>query len=851
MDGRFRIYIGRAAVCIMCAAVLSVFPTASARCADQTAWSFEHGTGGWTAADRGATAGIVEDAVSDAGKKNLRVTIAGTPGPLLARTEPIPMKTREFYRLSALMRVEGLRPGEPIPRLACYYEGAPEGSWLGEGAASPYDTTRPGTWQRVSGEFRVPFGTVRGRIVIAAGRLNETAYSNAAVSLDDIKLEPIPHYTIDTLYRLDPMPAELERMHGVHPRMFLTPGRLAALKQAIKTTHKPLWDEVLAKTDKLVDRDAPDYMGEDEFSNIEQLYMRGNGESMTFLALAWAVTGEKKYLDAAERWALKVCSYPTWGLYEFANVDLSTGHQLLGLSLVYDWCFDGLSPETKAVIRRTLVEKASFLFDVAAKGIIVKDAEAYKQHPWPEWDEAYLQNHSWINSCGLAAAGFAVFDETDAEATRWMAFTLDRYRRTMNVLGPDGASHEGPGYWSYGVEWMLKFMYMARDLLGVDMFDHPWWRNTASYRLYMGLPMNSWTYSNTTVDVGDSRRYDWYGPDYMLRLLASEYRDGHAQWLADATDKANVAHPVASWLNMLWYDPSVSPIPPSNLPTLKRFDDMDIASMRSDWSGDEAFIFYKSGPYIGHTAIRTFTYCPSSAHHVHPDTGNFMLFGNGEWLIVDDGYRAKYTGYHNTLLIDGGEQLGGGYPIFNGAQPHGLQARPRIVTTQSGPRLDHCAGDATEAYPPDSGLRKFVRHLLFVKPDILIVVDDIAAAGEHNFELRFHPERQESVRDGAAYVMRGEKAVLRLDPLTVSGITMRDEPLIMLPKESDGKDLLRYTIRLSTRGETWRNAVALTWSDSGSEPGRVKLERTGGTWRFVTERGTVVFDWKTGSATME
>ena len=69
--------------------------------------------------------------------------------------------------------------------------------------------------------------------------------------------------------------------------------------------------------------------------------------------------------------------------------------------------------------------------------------------------------------------GLALFDEVD-DAACWIGLPLDKLRRTMDVLGPDGASHEGVGYWEYGVEYMLKFMDPARSLLGVDLYDRPW-----------------------------------------------------------------------------------------------------------------------------------------------------------------------------------------------------------------------------------------------------------------------------------------------------------------------------------------------------------------------------------------
>ena len=40
--------------------------------------------------------------------------------------------------------------------------------------------------------------------------------------------------------------------------------------------------------------------------------------------------------------------------------------------------------------------------------------------------------------------------------------------------------------------------------------------------------------------------------------------------------------------------------------------------------------------------------------------------------------------------------------------------------------FDHSTGDATDAYAPKMGLKKFVRHLIFMKPDVLIVMREAA-----------------------------------------------------------------------------------------------------------------------------
>ena len=326
-------------------------------------------------------------------------------------------------------------------------------------------------------------------------------------------------------------------------------------------------------------------------------------------------------------------------------MDLATGHQLFGLGLVYDWCYADLGEEARRTIRDTLVKRTSAMFEAAAAG-----------KAW--WGRSYLQNHLWVNISGMVVAGLALFDEAEG-ASGWIGLPLDKFQRTMAALGSDGASHEGVGYWEYGAEYMLKFMDLARSRLGVNLYTNAWWGNTASYAQYLNLPRHAWRRNNCIVDIADCPRSHWYGPDYILRALAREFRDGHAQWLAQQADEAGVASAGAPWLNLLWFDPSLPVKAPSSLPTLRHFDDMDLVSARTDWSGEESLVVFRCGPCLGHKAVEEFAYDPGSGH-VHPDANHFVLFGAGEWLIRDDGYRAKWTGQHNTLLVDGRGQMGEG-----------------------------------------------------------------------------------------------------------------------------------------------------------------------------------------------
>jgi hypothetical protein len=389
---------------------------------------------------------------------------------------------------------------------------------------------------------------------------------------------------------------------------------------------------------------------------------------------------------------------------------------------------------------------------------------------------------------------------------------------------------------------MLKFMALSRDLLGEDLYHHDWWMNTARYRLYLALPRNAWTRQGSVVDIADCPRSNWYGPDYMLRALAHEFQDGQAQWLADQVDQSKTSSPEATWLGLLWYDPDVKPVPPTGLPTLRHFTDMDIVSTRTGWSGNESLLVFKCGPYIGHKGVHEFSFDPGGGH-VHPDANHFVLFGDGEWLIRDDGYRAKSTAQHNTLLVDGQGQTGEGSMWFNGASMLKPAAEPRVQTAHSTPAIDTIAGDATAAYPVGAGLKRYVRHLLFLKPDVLIVADDIETTRDADLELRFHPEQQKADQDGAALLFRGRTSLLRLETLAPDGATTAAGVLAGVGRDGEAP-LSLYTVQLKTHAHRWRTATALSWSAAAGTPPHVTLETNGSRWTFTAAGRSVTLEWE-------
>ncbi len=791
-------------------------------------FSFETGVEGWQ--PRAATIQVsrTEGARAGAeGKAALRVQGRIEGGWNYAVSGQFPIQGGGLYRLAAWLRVDQLGTGTPAPFLKCEFVGPATNRYLGQVVTSAYDDSKLGAWQRLEVEFQAPEAARACWLALEKGS-DRPAEINAL--LDDITLEFIPRLSALEKFRLHPLPAALEKTRGAHPRLYLDAARVAELRAAIQTTHAPLWNECREQADRLARRGPPAYREDDGSSGEEQLWQREVGNAMPVLAMAWTLTGDRRYLEAARQWALASCGYKTWGLGRIDGMDLAAGHQLLGLALVYDWCYADLDEAARRAIRDTLVRRTSAMYEAAATG-----------KAW--WHRSYLQNHLWVNICGMAAAGFALFDEVE-DAAMWIGLPLDKFQKTMAVLGPDGASHEGVGYWEYGVEYMLKFMDLARARLDVNLYERDWWRRTAGYAQYLALPRHAWTRANCIVDIADCPRSHWYGPDYLLRGLARAFRDGHAQWLAQQVDEANVPAAGASWLNLVWFDPTVAAQPPTDLGTLRHFDDLGLVSARTGWAGDEALVVFKCGPFIGRRGVQEFSYDPGGGH-VHPDANHFVLFGMGEWLIRDDGYRAKWTGQHNTLLVDGQGQFGEGRMWFDPSQALRAKSCPRILRAESTATVDHLVGDATAAYPRALGLRRYVRHLLFLKPDALVVCDDIALDHPRALELRFHPEHRLTARDGQAFLFQTGQSTLRLDPLTPGDARLSAEDITAADRHGADKQKL-FTVRLNQQAGTWRNAVALTWCAAGNQPKKVTLETQGEVWQFTAGGRTVKLDWRTG-----
>jgi hypothetical protein len=598
---------------------------------------------------------------------------------------------------------------------------------------------------------------------------------------------------------------QLEQLRGVHPRLFLKSHQVLRLRAQGMSSLYPEWNALLDEAKRIVAMPAP-FTKNSTSQETEKSKTRDYGNQLSTLSFAWLMTQDRRFLSQATVWASAIASKPVWHRDSSgapAETSLIHGHLLLGLAMFYDYAYSDISPSVRESVRESL----------RFHGLTA--ARCLKKGTWST-GHALQSNHTWVYATGVMAAGLALLDDENA-SSEWIGLPLAILRESDKMLSPDGASQEGFGYYQYGMEYLLKLITLAEPL-GFTEGKSSWWARTADYPLAMMTPRNSWTKTFCQVDFSDANREPWYGPDHLLRWLASRNKDGVSQWLADMVVSKNVGVQTAPWLALLWKDPTVKPVSPKNTPTLRYFENMGIVSARSDWSGNEALVIFKGGNPFGEHAVRFHKerVYQGEYYHAHRDSNHFCLFAGGQWLIRNAGYGLWDTKFHNTLTIDNYGQKGDKNPLVPAEEwPLPENHRfPRIISVESTPKIDRIRADATAAYAENSGLRGYQRELVFIKPNVLVVIDRVATRTPRNLCIRFWPETTLTAQPGGFYSSKVNGVELRVDLLYTGGsqVSAAAEPVV---ERNATKSTLRPAFTLTNTTDNWTSVVALSWSTSG------------------------------------
>lgn len=545
-------------------------------------------------------------------------------------------------------------------------------------------------------------------------------------------------------------------LRGQHPRVYVTEAELDTLRRRARTTHRELWQTALRNIRAL--SVAPPLPPAEERRAQNEV-----GIGIAEAAFAFKIEGDKKYLEAARTYMNAALSYDIWGYsYNRPNTDLAAGHLLYGLGTGYDLLYHDLTEAERARYRAKIVRQANLL------------ADYFKPKPGKRY--SYSQNHTFIPTAGLAVAAYALYDEAE-EAPQWAALARAVFDRVLATYTQDGYYYEGFEYWIFSTPWLVHYLDAHAHATGEDLYDRPGFRLMHKYVSHAMLPGGDNVFDFGDVYAGSETRAK-KGEDYerthpgghyssnynLLYRLAARFKDGEAQGVALWLKGLGQVNAEEFW-SLVWYDPSVNPVPIDRQERWHYFADHEVVYWRSDWTARATAFAFKCGPPEGHHAAALLEKFPDwrlSAGHAHPDAASFIIFAQGHYLTGDSGYAGvPMTEHHNTVLVGGrGQGLEGkGHDPWDNF-PYERLNQIRITEAKLGPDSVAVRGDATAAYAPELGVVRFERTFRYDLRDGFNVTDDLQAQKPQVFTTLLHADQQIIEEAPARFVIANSGARL-------------------------------------------------------------------------------------------
>lgn len=534
----------------------------------------------------------------------------------------------------------------------------------------------------------------------------------------------------------------------------------------------PLMEEPLP-WEKYAGGDPVDWWGE-HYDPVRLKYLevgreiRPYARGMSYNALAYIYTGEKRFADEAKRWLM---NFMEWDIGE-EDVDKldSEGNPMdapasvywpteLGLWITehsprtFDWIYDTLNEEER--------EKC---VEVLGRRI----RQVYERHRSEPFEADPFGSHAG-RLVGFGLEGQLVMAHEDVNIDRadepiwnlqegvrhWLDYTLKIAWSIYPAWGDvDGGYYEGIHYWKRYMGHMLRVV-VELDRLGIPLKNKPFFKNTGDFGLYAVYPHRpeqsfgdgyEWGPIGGTIDMEEDIMYTMASVMYSL---SSMYNNPYYLWASEQVG----GRPSGPEAYRIW-NPELEALPPYDLPQSKAFFDVGWVAMHSDIANpkENVLLLFQSSPY-------------GSISHNHALQNAFVLEAFTEPLAISSGYYQDYSSphhsqwvwqsrAHNTILVDG-----------IGQEPKSSSSRGRIVDHMETGDWTYALGDANEAYFADPEnedrydlpnnitketkiLERAYRHILFMRdyPEtgkpLIIMVDDLKSHDEYLNTVGEEPEFQ-------------------------------------------------------------------------------------------------------------
>ncbi|MDD4227061.1 MAG: heparinase II/III family protein [Mariniphaga sp.] len=513
---------------------------------------------------------------------------------------------------------------------------------------------------------------------------------------------------------------EIDHSNLQHPYLFFSRDDLPEIRS--RMTHEPFltrWEVFLRNADGVVKTPARRYDAENRNPGRARKHLENAGKT----SFAYIITGDEKYSRRAIEEAMAIIdgflpeeddemvwynpSSRGWN----KGADLNTAEVCYGLAMVYDWCYDVLSEQEKEQIVQALLEKGIYHFLHSIEG----DRPDF-------WVGNPVSNWAGVVNGGVGLGALAIYGESETarKAVKYAhQYTLEFLD---HVFLEDGGGHEGIMYARYGELFSLYYMMAHQRLFGVEKeLMESFTEKLAGYwDIYLQGPdlkyanFNNMA-ENTFEGLWGIEKKMQGGPNSDINALMEILVPGGDPlllWAADNGAPRFYWNGASPWY-FLWRRPDAKAVQPIEKPDLQNAV-LFRGAGHAIFQSDKIWLAYNAG-WI------------SNKSHNNRDLGSFVLVTGEERMVNDPGYGDGHALNHSTIIVNNEDQI-----LGKGA---------KFLSLGSGKSFHYLASDLTEAYNQET-VQKIIRHMILMKDDYIIVMDEIEVKNSAAFEWRLqtrHP----------------------------------------------------------------------------------------------------------------
>lgn len=263
---------------------------------------------------------------------------------------------------------------------------------------------------------------------------------------------------------------------------------------------------------------------------------------MVILGYAWQITGEEKYAERAKAEIEKVCSYDDWCTSHF----LATAEMALAVSVAYDWLYDYLDDDIKALMEEKVWEYAIY--------------SALNDNHWFTWSK-----NNWNSICysGIGIACMTFFSHDSESAAEFLSMCYKNMPIAFENFTPDGVYAEGPGYSQSGMNSIVYFVATSKNFFGTDfgMSEISGFRELGKFPVYITTPTGVFNFGDNKARMCFTPSLHWYADEYDWPLLACyQMWDDPGEFAPDTSGNTEISGKGReNALSLLWYDRSYTP----------------------------------------------------------------------------------------------------------------------------------------------------------------------------------------------------------------------------------------------------------------------------------------------------